>query len=387
MLPRPVDVLLIGGGVASARCARTLRRRGFTGSIRLVGEEMTAPYNRPPLSKELLRGQVDEELVLAEPPHWYERRGVDLELGIPVVRLDAEARIAELADGRRIGFGRCLLATGARPRRLPVPGGEHARLLRTLEDALRLRDAAPAGSQAVLIGGGFIGVEVAASLAGRGARVTLLEAGDQLWAGSLGDAVSAWAAERLAELGVEVRFDATVHHVEPEVVVAAGGRLAADLILAGIGVVPRDELAHGTPIHADDGIVVDDRQTTSVPGIYAAGDVARPAGGRRVEHWHAARESGEAAALAMLDVPVPPRRAPWIFSELGPYKLDVVGEAATWDALEARAGLVAYLRDGAVRQLAILDAAVPVEGARDLVERRAAPGELEMLAAMARVDG
>jgi NADPH-dependent 2,4-dienoyl-CoA reductase/sulfur reductase-like enzyme len=384
MPDRSVDVLLIGGGVASARCARTLRRRGFDGSILLVGDEAQVPYNRPPLSKELLRGEAPVELVAAEPATWYERHAVGLAIGVPALSLDPAERCVDLADGTRVRFDRCLLATGAAPRRPPIPGAEHAQLLRTVGDSLAIRERAVAGGRAVVIGGGFIGVEVGASLAALGTTVTILELGHALWSGSFGSEVSSWAVEALANVGVTVRLSNSASAVQPRAVWADEKRLPADLIVAGVGVLPRTDLAGAAGLAVDDGIVCDVSQATSVAGIFAAGDVAR-VDGVRVEHWHAAREGGERAALAMLGEPLPPRRAPWIFSEFAGQQLDVVGLAPSWDETrllgDRSAGrfAVAYLRDGLVEQLAVVNAAVPVEAARAFVERKPQASDLESL--------
>jgi NADPH-dependent 2,4-dienoyl-CoA reductase/sulfur reductase-like enzyme len=380
MEPRHVDALLIGGGVAAARCARTLRRRGFDGSILIVCEEPWAPYNRPPLTKELLRLDLPRELIFAEPPEWYERHGVELRTGVPAVALDPESRLVELADGSRLGFTHCLLATGAAPRRPPIPGAERAMLLRTVDDAEALRARATAGSRAVVLGGGFIGVEVAGSLAERGVHVTLLELSDALWGGTLGPEVSSWAAGRLKAVGVDVRLRTAATGIEDELaVMTASQRLAADFVLAGVGVSPRVELAERAGLAVDNGVVVDESRRTSAAAVFAAGDMARPSDGPRVEHWHAAREAGEAAALGMLGQPPQSRRAPWVFAEFAGAKLDVVGWAAAWDEIVVREGLYAYVVGGRVTQLAILDGAVPVEAARAFVERRpqiSALGEL-----------
>lgn len=379
MEPRHADALLIGGGVAAARCARTLRRSGFDGSIVLVGEEPTPPYNRPPLSKELLRGEVPEELVLAEPPSWYQRRGVELLLGTPAASLDPGEHLVELADGTRLHYDRLLLATGAAPRRPPIPGAKHALLLRTMGDALAIRERANAGARVVVIGGGFIGVEVAASLAARGCIVTVLERAAALWGGTLGPMVSEWAKERLAGAGVEVRLEAGVITIGPKEVVATDATPRADLVVAGVGVAPRAELAAAGGLAIDDGVLVDERQATSDPAVFAAGDAARPTDGPRIEHWHAARESGERAAMGMLGHPMPPRRPPWVFSEFADATLDVVGWAPVWDDLVVRDGWVAYLVAGLVAQLAILDGAVPVAAARSFVEQAPALGRLAEL--------
>jgi 3-phenylpropionate/trans-cinnamate dioxygenase ferredoxin reductase subunit len=369
MEPRNVDALLIGGGVAAVRCARTLRRRGFEGSILIVGEEEAAPYNRPPLTKELLREEVPLELVAAEPPEWYARQRVELQTGASVAALDPDGGVAELADGTRLHFAQCLLATGASPRRPPIPGAEHVLLLRTLADALALRSRAVEGSRAIVLGGGFIGVEAAGSLAARGVRVTLLELRDALWGGSLGPDVSAWAVDRLSTAGIDVRLGVSASAIEPEGIRVDADLLSADFVLAGVGVTPRVELALAAGLSVDNGVVVDDARRTSAPAIFAAGDMARPMDGPRVEHWHAAREAGEAAALGMLGEAASPRRAPWVFSEFAGASLDVVGWAPAWDEIVARGGVHAYVAGGRVHQLAVLDGAVAIEGARAFVER------------------
>jgi 3-phenylpropionate/trans-cinnamate dioxygenase ferredoxin reductase subunit len=367
MEPRHADVLLVGGGVAAARCARTLRRGGFSGSILLVGEEDLPPYNRPPLSKELLRNELPDELVLAEPAAWYARRGVELVLGVPAASLDPVERVVELADGRRLAYGACLLAMGAAPRPAPVP----AYLLRTLADARRIGAAAVPGSRAVVIGGGFIGVEVGASLAARELGVTLLCGSDLLWGGAFGEGVSRWAAERLGAVGIEVRCGAMVF--------GPADLPAADLVVAGVGVEPRVELAVPAGLAVDDGILADERQATSAPSVLAAGDVARSHGRPRVEHWHAARESGERAALAILGQPVPPPPAPWIFSEFADAKLDVIGWGSDGEWLALTPSVHATVDEGIVSMVAILDGAVAVDPVRRLVGLGAGLGELEAL--------
>ena len=364
------------------RCARTLRRHGFDGSIVLVGAEPTLPYNRPPLSKELLRDELPDDLVLAEPASWYERRGIDLRLGVRAVGLDAEARTATLENGATIGFERCLLATGAEPRTLPVPGAEYALMLRTLGDARRLRRSAldlDEGAPITVVGGGFIGVEVASGLASLGRRPTIGAMAGELWGGTLGPELGAWARDRLAGAGVDVRLGAQVTDLTDSSAGIGDQRLEHAMCVAGIGVRPRTELAEAAGMAVDDGVVTDAEHRTSAPGIWAAGDVAR-VDGRRVEHWHAAREGGERAALSMLGLPVPPARALWVFSEVAGATIDVLGDARTWDEERSLAGasVVAYLERERVVQVAIIDSAVGVEEARALVERRAPVSELAL---------
>ncbi len=375
------DVLLIGGGVASARCARTLRRQGFDGTILLVGAEVQLPYNRPPLSKELLRDDLPDELVLAEPETFYARRKVELRLGTKVEALDPEARTATLEDGSRIEFGMCLLATGAEPRTPPIDGAEHALLLRTLGDARRLRAAAlvaGSGAPVTVVGGGFIGVEVASALAALGLRPTIVEMAPHLWGGVLGTQLAGWGAARLADAGVAVRDGAAVTRLDADAAWIGEERLAHAFVVAGIGVRPRVELGQVAGLATDDGIRTDAAQQTSDPAMWAAGDVSR-AGERRVEHWHAAREAGERAALSMLHLPVPPPRAPWVFSEVGGAKLDIIGDARGWDEERwlPEDAVLAYLDSGRVMQLAVIGSALDPARARGLVERGASVHEVE----------
>jgi 3-phenylpropionate/trans-cinnamate dioxygenase ferredoxin reductase component len=375
------DVLLVGGGVASVRCARTLRRHGFSGSILLIGAEPALPYNRPPLSKELLRDDLPDELVMAEPAAWYSRRSVELRTGASVVELDPDAHVATVDDGSSIGFAQCLIATGAEPRTLPIDGGAHAILLRTLPDARRLRASAVAariGAPVTVIGGGFIGVEVASALASLGLRPTVVEMADALWGGSIGPRLAEWGAAQLEAAGVQLRLRATVTRLEPQSAWIGDERLEHELVVAGIGVLPRVELARRAGLEVDDGIVTDLQQRTSHPAIWAAGDAAR-FGMRRVEHWHSARESGERAGLSMLGLPVPQPPAPWLFTEVAGIPLDVIGAAEGWDEERwVREGSVlAYLVAGRTVQLAVIDSALDPGAARRLVEANASVRELE----------
>ena len=378
------DVLLVGGGVASARCARTLRRSGFEGSVLLVGEEALPPYNRPPLSKELLRDDAPDELLLAEPARWYERHGVELATGVRVVRLEPDGRRAALSDGRSISFGRCLLATGAAPRPLPVTGGESALLLRTLGDARALRAAAleALGQPGVVVGGGLIGVEVASGLAALGVRPTVVERTGALWAGALGELLSAWALDRLAAAGVEVRLNATVTELDGGRVRLGGEALPAAFVVAGVGVSPRDGLAGEAGIAVDRGIVVKVDQRTSHDAVWAAGDATR-LDRQGSEHWHAAREAGERAALSMLGMDVPAPRPAWIFTEVTGTAVDVFGDGEGVDEERwiVSGSVIARGRAGRLSQLVVIGSAIPAEAARSLVERGA--DDAEILAATA----
>ncbi len=371
----PIDVLLIGGGVASVRCARTLRRHGFEGSLLIVGAEPEPPYNRPPLSKELLRDDLDDELVLAEPRAWYERRRIGLQTDVLVEDLDLSQRRATLGDSSVISFDRCLIATGAEPIRLQVPGAEHGMLLRTLADARRLRNRAveaPAGSRVIVVGGGFIGVEVASGLAALGLRPLVVAQKSALWSRSLGSELAAWAGARLAAAGVEVRLDASVTKLESDSASIGAERIEAAFTVVGVGVRPRVELARSAGLSEEDGIVTDAAQRTSHSSVWAAGDVARSAGSR-VEHWHSARQSGERAALSMLGLPVPPPPPPWIFTEVGGATVDVVGSVSDSDEERwiRQDAVLAYLAGEQVVGLAIIGSALDPGTARELIAANA----------------
>jgi 3-phenylpropionate/trans-cinnamate dioxygenase ferredoxin reductase subunit len=378
---RSVDILLIGGGVASVRCARTLRREGFDGSILIAGAEEVAPYNRPPLSKELLRDELPDELVAAEPESWYDRRAITLLTGTTVDRLDLASRRADLDDATSIRFDRCLIATGASPIPLTMPGAEHGMLLRTLADARQLRSralAAGAGARVVVVGGGFIGVEVASGLASLGLRPIILEREPALWGGSLGERMAAWGRERLRATGVETRLGASATRLDPDAVWVGDERIEAAFAIVGIGVRPRVALGVAAGLAEADGIITDTEQRTNHPAAWSAGDVARTAG-LRVEHWHSARESGERAGRSMLGLPVAQASAPWLFTEVGGTTVDIVGAARDWD--EERwirpDGVLAFLAGERVVQLAIIGSALDPVIARGLVDAGASSSDLE----------
>jgi len=380
-----VDVLLVGGGVAAARCARSLRRAGFDGSILLVGTEDRLPYNRPPLSKELLRDDVPDELLLAEPASWYERRRVAVRTGTTVEALDLDRRRATLSDGSDVGFERVLLATGAEPIVPPLPGIERALPLRTADDARRIRAAAlraGPGARAAVIGGGFIGVEVASGLASLGLEPTIIERGPELWNGSLGTTIGAWARRRLAGQGVEVRLGTTVTAVETGSIATDHGTVATELVVVGVGVRPRDGLARAAGAEVDDGIVVDGAGHTSHPAAWAAGDVARVAG-TRVEHWHAAREAGERAARSMLGLDPGTVPVPWVFSEVDGEAIDVFGVVPPETGERSLAGgtVVGWFVDDRAQALAVIGGAIGPDVARGLVADGASVSEVEGSAA------
>jgi 3-phenylpropionate/trans-cinnamate dioxygenase ferredoxin reductase subunit len=342
-------ILIVGGGLAGAKAAEALRKDGYEGRVVIVGAEPHRPYIRPPLSKEYLRGDGDLDKVYVQPEAWYAENRVELELSATVTALDPAAHEVVLADGRRLGFDRLLLATGSEPRRLPVPGADLAgvRYLRTIDDSDALREAAGSASKVVVVGGGWIGAEVAASVRQLGRDVTvvsdtvvLLERVLGPEVGGIYDAVHAEHGVRLVPNQQVVALHGSDGAVEA-VETADGTRIDADLVVVGIGATPRTALAEAAGLAVDGGILVDEHLETSVPGIYAAGDIAsaiHPAfGGRlRVEHWDNARRQGAAAARNMLGHDEPYARVPYFYSDQFELGMEYAGYAPKWDEVVFR---------------------------------------------------
>src|SRR5688572_25661172 len=320
MADRKVDHLLIGGGMASAYCAAELRKRGAEGEILLAGREPEPPYERPPLSKEYLRGEAGREDAYVHPPEWYEENGVDLRTGTNVMSLDVEERTAKLQGGEEVGFEKALIATGANVNILRIEGAEldGIHYLRAFGNADGIRESAEAAERVVLVGGSYIACEVAASLKAKGTDCAIVAMEDVLLSRSFGDEVGAWFQEQLTSHGVEVHTGETVSAFQGEDGVSAvisenGTTVEGDFAVVGAGVKPDVMLAKrsGLEIDEDDGgIRCDETLQTSVEGIFAAGDVcsyeSRVHGRRlRVEHWDVAMQQGAHAARGMLGEPKP----------------------------------------------------------------------------------
>jgi 3-phenylpropionate/trans-cinnamate dioxygenase ferredoxin reductase component len=358
--------VIVGAGLAGAQAAATLRKEGFAGRVILLGEEADAPYDRPPLTKDYLRGESDRAHLAVQPEAFYRDSDIDLRLGATATSLDLAARSVTLGDGSRIAFDRLLLATGSRPRRPTIPGidlpGVH--VLRRVGDADALRPELRPGRRLVVIGGGWIGTEVAASARQLGAEVTLLMTGSLPLERPLGTVAATVYRDLHLEHGVSLvtipGVAAIEGHGRAEAVLADDGRrFEGDAILVAVGAVPRTEVAAAAGLLVDGGVIVDERLETSAPGVFAAGDIAaawHPVLGTRIrlEHWAAARFQGPAAARSMLGKGTPYDRLPYFYSDQYDVSMESRGRADTWDRVVVRGDLAArsfvmfWLADGRV---------------------------------------
>jgi 3-phenylpropionate/trans-cinnamate dioxygenase ferredoxin reductase subunit len=315
--------VIVGAGLAGAKAAETLRTEGYDGRVVLIGAESERPYERPPLSKGLLLGSASRESVFVHSADWYASHDVELRTGTTVDAIDRDRQEVRTADGERLGYDKLLLATGARPRPLPVTGAGHGGVLylRTLADSDRIAAVATEGAHLVVIGAGWIGLEVAAAARQRGARVTVVESLDLPLQRVLGDEMASVFAELHHAHGVDLHFRARVTAVAPDSVSLADGTVFnADAVLVAIGVSPDVVLAEQAGLSVDNGVLVDASLRTDDPNIYAAGDLANVAhpliGARvRVEHWANALNAGPAAARSMLGEAVSYDRLPYFYTD------------------------------------------------------------------------
>jgi len=328
-----MSYVVVGGGLAAAKAVEALRGEGYGGPITLIGSETDRPYERPPLSKGLLLGTDEPESVFVHPLAWYDEHDVDLRLGATATAVDRNAKVVRLAGGEEIAYERLLLATGSTPRPLPVPGGDRAFLLRTLADSHRISEAVTATTRLVVVGAGWIGLEVAAAMRGRGAQVTVVGSTALPLRKVLGDEMASVFADLHRAHGTDLRLGTHVTEVtSTEVVLADGTRLAADVVVAGIGVTPNVALAAEAGLAVDNGVLVSSSLATSDPDIFAAGDIANLEHaflGRRirVEHWDVAIHTGEAAGRAMLGNEVVYDRLPYFFTDQYDLGMEYTGSA------------------------------------------------------------
>ena len=332
--------VIVGAGLAGAKAAQTLREEGFTGPVVLLGEEPERPYERPPLSKNLLLGTAERDSVYVHDAGWYDAHDIDLRTGVRVAAVDRPARQVQLADGQRIDYDKLLLTTGSRARTLSIPGAQLDRVLylRTAADSDRIAEAVTDGANVVIIGAGWIGLEVAAAARARGANVTVVETANLPLQRVLGDQIATVFADLHRDHGVNFRFGAQTRQFQGTDRVTAveltdGTILPADAVVVGVGVQPNAELAEDAGLAVANGIVVDQSLRTSDQYIWAAGDVANvdhPLLGTRVrvEHWANALNAGPAAARAMLDQPVSYDRLPYFYTDQYDLGMEYTGHAA-----------------------------------------------------------
>jgi NADPH-dependent 2,4-dienoyl-CoA reductase/sulfur reductase-like enzyme len=351
---QPEHVVIVGAGLAGAKTAEALRARGFRGGVTLVGAESHPPYERPPLSKAYLAGTSTLEDATVHPSDWYAENGVELRLGTRVTSLDAEAHELRLDDGAALGYDKLVLATGSVPRRLPLPGAESAGVhyLRTVEDSDAVRAAFGAGAKLAIVGGGWIGLEVAAAARAAGTEVTVLEAAELPLLAVLGPELAQVFAELHREHGVELRLGARISEIAVEggraigVRLESGETIAADAVLVGIGVAPDVALAQRAGLDIDNGVLVDASLRTSDPDVYAVGDIANhehPVLGRRVrvEHWANALNQPAVAAAALLGGTERYSELPYFFTDQYELGMEYIGHAprGTYDRVVVRGDL------------------------------------------------
>ena len=350
----PETHVIAGAGLAGAKAAEALRAEGFEGRIVLVGDEPEAPYERPPLSKDYLRGESPREQARVHEDGFYAEHDIELLTGTTVTDLNAAARDVTLSTGERLGYDRLLLATGSEPRRLSVPGAEldGVHHLRTFADSDAIAAALQPGARAVIAGGGWIGMEVAASARQKGLDVTIVELEDVPLSRALGREAGLIYARLHREHGVQLHTGVAVARVEGEgrverVVLADGRALDADLLVCGLGAIPRTVLAERAGLAVENGVVCDASLQTSDPHVFAAGDIANaehPFYGRRVrvEHWANALNQPEVAARAMLGKPATYDKLPYFFSDQYDAGMEYRGLAIGADAFEIDGDAEAY---------------------------------------------
>jgi len=367
-------IVIIGAGQSGAQAVASLRADGFAGSITMVGDEPFAPYQRPPLSKAYLMGTMERDRLFLKPDAFYTEARCDLILGAAATKIDRQTKKVHLADGRALDYDKLLIATGSRVRKIRCPGADLSGVhyLRGIADVDALRAVFDPGKRLAIVGGGYIGLEVAAVAAKRGIDVTVFEAMDRVMARAVSVPVSDFYDEVHRAAGVNILLDTGVEAFEGsgklEGVRAKGKSYPADVALVGIGIVPNDELAREAGLGCDDGIVVDAASNaTGDPAIFAAGDCTRHIGrdgtALRLECVQNAIDQAKHAALCMTGKPSTYREVPWFWSDQYDLKLQIAGLARPSDRIvvrgnpEARKFAVFHLRDGAVAAVEAVNAA------------------------------
>jgi 3-phenylpropionate/trans-cinnamate dioxygenase ferredoxin reductase component len=381
--------VVVGGNLAGGTTVGTLREEGFEGRLVLVGEETHLPYERPPLSKEYLRGEQDLASIFVRPDEWYRQHDVDTRLGTRATRIDPGGRTVVLEGGEEIPYDALLLATGARPRRLADTGSERILYLRTIEDADRIKSRMERARHLVLVGAGFIGAEIAASARTLGKEVTVLEFAPVPLARALGTEMGEVYAAIHRDHGVDLHTGEGVETGEDTsgggvvVTTSAGRKVEGDAVVVGVGIEPRAELAEAAGIDVANGILVDPACRSSVPGIFAAGDVANhdhPLFGRiRVEHFDNALKMGAHAARSMLGSEDPFDDPHWFWSDQYDMNLQYGGFAKEWDEIVTRGSVedrdfcAFYLKDGVLLAALGLNRGKEVRRAMKLISATVRP--------------
>ena len=384
----PESVVIVGGGAAGAAAAEMLRREGYDGPITMVSADAAAPYDRPNLSKDYLAGNAPEDWIPLRPDEFYGERRIDLRLGRRAIGLDVSDRYVLLDDGARLQYGALLLATGADPIRLNVPGSElpHVHYLRTLGDSRAIIAAAERARSAAVVGASFIGLEVAASLRARGLEVHVVAPEPVPMERILGPQLGQFVRSIHEEHGVRFHLERTASAIgEGNVTLSDGSTVDAELVVIGIGVRPALELAERAGLSVDHGVTVDEYLQTSQPGIWAAGDIARwpdHHSGQpiRVEHWVVAQRQGQTAARNMLGRRERFRFAPFFWSQHYDVQISYVGHAESWDRIDLAGSpsehdcIAAFRKDGKV--LAVASIYRDIESLRADMARARRPGSL-----------
>jgi len=389
------QIVIVGGGQAAVQAADTLRRRGYTGQLALVGDEPWVPYQRPPLSKKYLAGALERERLSIRPPQFFADHGVQAHWGRRVTDIAPRERHVRLDDQLVLPYDALLLATGSRPRRLQVPGGEleGVHYLRTIADADRIRAACSPGARVLVIGGGYIGLEVAATARELGLEVTVLEMADRVMNRVTCAAVSAFYQAEHARHGVTIRCNETVRALHGDgsgrvraVLTEQGGEYPADVVIVGVGVVPADELAKAAGLECENGVVTDGHCRTSDEAIWAAGDCASHLNrqyGRhlRLESVDNAFEQGTTVALNLLGTPTPHDKLPWFWSDQYDLKLIIVGVAHGYDTVvmrgtpAGRSFSACYLRGGELIAIDSINSPKDQMAARKLIAAHVRPNQ------------
>jgi NADPH-dependent 2,4-dienoyl-CoA reductase/sulfur reductase-like enzyme/nitrite reductase/ring-hydroxylating ferredoxin subunit len=362
----PSSIVIIGGGAAGLAAADMLRREGYAGPLTMFSADDSPPCDRPNLSKDFLAGTAQEDWIPLRPPEYYDERRIELVLESPVSSIDLHEQRVQLANGDLRGFGALLIATGAEPVRLNIPGASGIHYLRSFADCRAIVAAAASATRAVVIGASFIGLEVAASLRARGLAVDVVAPESQPLERVMGPEVGRFIRSLHEQSGVTFHLGATVARIDGRrVTLSDASTIETDLVVAGVGVRPLTMLAERAGLAVDGGITVDEYLETSAAGVFAAGDVARwpdpHVGGRiRVEHWVVAERQGQVAARNMLGIRERFDAVPFFWSQHYEVTLNYVGHAEQWDAfaidgdLDAQDCTVTYMHEGRAQAVATI---------------------------------